>query len=81
MQGEVHDRLVLPTAAPSNRSRWEKVPDLQSEYHPMKRRIWFLAKKGLTSMMVLHDFVSKHIAPLLASLAVHRLERHHTLGV
>jgi hypothetical protein len=64
MQWEVHDRLVLPTAAPSNRSRWEKVPDLQPEYYPVKRRIWFLAEKGLTSMMVLHDFVLKRIAPL-----------------
>jgi hypothetical protein len=30
----------------------------------MKRRIQFLAEKGLTSMMMMHDFVSKCIAPL-----------------
>jgi hypothetical protein len=27
-------------------------------------RIQFLAEKGLTTMIVLHDFLSKHIAPL-----------------
>jgi hypothetical protein len=64
MQGEVNDRLALLPATPSNRSRWEKVPDLQPEYRPVKRRIQFLAEKGLTSMMVMHDFVSKHIALL-----------------
>jgi hypothetical protein len=30
----------------------------------VKRRIRFLAEKGLTSMMVLHDFLSKCITPL-----------------
>jgi hypothetical protein len=64
MQGKVHDRVVLPTVTSSNRSCWEKVPDLQPEYRPMKRRIRFLAEKGLTSMMVLHDFMSKRIIPL-----------------
>jgi hypothetical protein len=65
MQGEVHDRLELPTTAPTGGfSGWEKVPDLQSEYRPVKRRIRFLAEKGLTSMMVLHDFLSKCITPL-----------------
>jgi hypothetical protein len=63
MQG-VYDRLVFLTAAPSNCSCWEKVPDLQSEYHLVKRRIRFLAEKGQTSTMVLHVFVSKHIALL-----------------
>jgi hypothetical protein len=63
MHGEVYDRVVLPTDVPSNRSVWEKVLDLQPEYHPVKRRIRFLVEKGLTSTMVLHDFVSKHITP------------------
>jgi hypothetical protein len=61
MHGEVYDRVVLPTDVPSNRSVWEKVLDLQPKYHPVKRRIRFLVEKGLTSTMVLHDFVSKHI--------------------
>jgi hypothetical protein len=65
-------------------SRWEKVPDLQPKYGLMKRRFRFLVEKGLTSMMVLHHFLSKHIAPapgpLLASSVVHRPEQHHMLG-
>jgi hypothetical protein len=31
---------------------------------PVVMRIRFLAEKGLTSMMVMFDFLSKHIAPL-----------------
>jgi hypothetical protein len=30
----------------------------------MLGRIWILAKDGLTSMMVLHDYVSKRITPI-----------------
>jgi hypothetical protein len=47
-----------------HRSGWEKVPTLQSGYHPMLKRILFLAENGFTSMMVLFDFLSKRIAPL-----------------
>jgi hypothetical protein len=65
MQAEVYDRLELPTAAPTgHRSGREKVPNLQLAYHPVLKRILFLAEKGLTSMMELFDFLSKRIAPL-----------------
>jgi hypothetical protein len=65
MQPYAHDRLELPTALPmARRSDWEKVLDLQRAYNPMLQWIQFLAKKGLTSMIVLHDFLSKRIAPL-----------------
>jgi hypothetical protein len=65
MQAEVHDRLVLPTAASmSHRSGWEKVPNLQSAYLPVRKRIHFLIENGLMSMMVLYNFLSKRIAPL-----------------
>jgi hypothetical protein len=65
MQVEAHDRLELPTAAPTaHHSCWEKVPNLQPAYLPVMKRIWFLAKNGLTSMIVLFNFLSKHIAPL-----------------
>jgi hypothetical protein len=65
MQGEVHDRLALPIVAPiGSHNGWEKVRDLQRDYSPVVKRIRFLAEKGLTSMMVLHDFSSKRIAPL-----------------
>jgi hypothetical protein len=37
---------------------------LQQAYSPMVKRIRFLAEKGLTPMMVLHDFLLKRIAPL-----------------
>jgi hypothetical protein len=30
----------------------------------MLDRIWYLAENGLTSLMVLHDFLSKHLTPL-----------------
>jgi hypothetical protein len=43
---------------------WEKVPDLRQAYNPVVKRIKFLAENGLTSMMVLFDFLRKRIAPL-----------------
>jgi hypothetical protein len=65
MQAEVHDQLELSTAAPTGyRSGWENVPNLQSAYRPVLKRIQFVAEKGLTSMIVLFDFLSKRIAPL-----------------
>jgi hypothetical protein len=64
MQVEVHDRLELPAAAPMGScSGWERVPNLQPTYHPVLK-IQFQAEKGLTSMMVPFDFLSKQIAPL-----------------
>jgi hypothetical protein len=65
MQAEVHDQLELPTAAPTgSRTDWEEAPDMQRAYNPVVQRIQFLAEKGLMSMMVLHDFLSKRITPL-----------------
>jgi hypothetical protein len=56
---------VLPTEAPmGHRSGWEKAPNLQSAYRPVLRRIRVLVENGLTSMMVLFDFLSKRISPL-----------------
>jgi hypothetical protein len=65
MQAEVHDRLeLLTTALTGHRSSWEKVPDLQSAYLHVLKRIQILAENDLTSMMVLFDFLSKRITPL-----------------
>jgi hypothetical protein len=65
MQADAHDRLVLSTMTPMARCfDWEKIPHLQWAYTPMLERIQFLAEKGLMSMIVLHDFLSKHITPL-----------------
>jgi hypothetical protein len=47
-----------------HRSGWEKILDLQPAYLPVLKRIQFLAENGLTSMMVLFDFLSKRITPL-----------------
>jgi hypothetical protein len=37
---------------------------LEPVFNPVLGRIWILAESGLTSMMVLHDYVSKCIVPL-----------------
>jgi hypothetical protein len=65
MQTEAHDRQVLLTTTPmAPRAVWEQDPNLQLDYDPILARIRFLADKGLTSMMVMYDFLSKCIAPL-----------------
>jgi hypothetical protein len=58
MQVDAHDRLVIPAAA------WGKDPDLESRFDPVLDRIQYLAESGLTSLMVLHDFLSRRLAPL-----------------
>jgi hypothetical protein len=45
-------------------SHWEKAPELQSFYDPVLKRIQFLVEQGLTSLMVLSDFLSQRIALL-----------------
>jgi hypothetical protein len=40
VQTEIHDQLELPTGDPMGRhSLREKIPDLQSAYNPMLKRI------------------------------------------
>jgi hypothetical protein len=59
VQTEVHDRSALSTGDPmGRRSHWEKVPELQSAYNPMLKRIQFIMEQGLTLLMVLSDFLS-----------------------
>jgi hypothetical protein len=65
MQADAHDRLVIPAAAPTlNRAEWEKDPDLESGFDPVLDRIQYLPESGLTSLMVLHDFLSRRLVPL-----------------
>jgi hypothetical protein len=65
MQADAHDRLVIPTAALTlNCAEWGKDPGLESGFDPMLDRIQYLAESGLTSLMVLHDFLSRRLAPL-----------------
>jgi hypothetical protein len=65
MQADAHDRLVIPAAAPTlDRAEWGKDPGLESGFDPMLDRIQYLVESGLTSLMVLHDFLSRRLAPL-----------------
>jgi hypothetical protein len=61
VQTDAHDRLDLPTGTSTGRwSHWERVPNLQSAYNPVLKRI----QKGLMLMMVLFDFLSRRITYL-----------------
>jgi hypothetical protein len=65
MQANAHDRLVIPAATPTfNRAEWGKDPGLEPGFDPVLDRIQYLAESGLTSLMVLHDFLSRRLAPL-----------------
>jgi hypothetical protein len=62
---EPHDRLELPSGAPqSDRNTWKVRPTIPAELDPVLNRIKKLARSGLTSMMVLGDFLKRRIAPL-----------------
>jgi hypothetical protein len=62
---DVNDRLTLPAAAPTlDCTEWVKDPGLESGFDPVLDQIQYLAENGLTSQMVLHDFLSKCLVPL-----------------
>jgi hypothetical protein len=65
VQANVHDRLTLPIGGLTvDRTKWGKDPTLEPGFDPVLDRIQYLAENGLTSLMVLHDFLSKCLAPL-----------------
>jgi hypothetical protein len=65
VQADVHDRLALPIGGPTlDRTEWGKDPGLEPGFDPVLDRIQYLAENNLTSLMVLHDFLLKHLAPL-----------------
>jgi hypothetical protein len=65
VQADVHDRLALPVDGPTlGRTEWGKDPGLEPGFDPVLDRIQYLAENGLTSLMVLHDFLSKCLVPL-----------------
>jgi hypothetical protein len=65
VQTDAHEQLTLPTAAPmAPRVGWEQDLGLELVFNPILGRIRILAESGLTSMMVLHDYVSKCTVPL-----------------
>jgi hypothetical protein len=60
-----HDRLELPTDGPqSDRSTWKAKPTIPKELDPVLYRVKNLQRSGLTSLMVLGDFLKRRIAPL-----------------
>jgi hypothetical protein len=65
VQADVHDRLTLPIDGPTlDRTEWVRDPGLELGFNPVLDWIQYLAENGLTSLMVLHDFLSKCLAPL-----------------
>jgi hypothetical protein len=65
VQVDTHNQLALPTSALTlNRTEWVKDPGLESGFDPVLDQIQHLAENGLTSLMVLHDFLSRCLAPL-----------------
>jgi hypothetical protein len=65
VQANVHDRLALPVGGPTlDRTEWGKDPGLEPGFDPVLDRIQYLVENGLTSLMVLHDFLSKRLVPL-----------------
>jgi hypothetical protein len=60
-----NDRLELPTGGPLlNRNSWKARPSLPAELNPVLDRVKVLTRGGLTSMMVLGDFLRHRITPL-----------------
>jgi hypothetical protein len=65
VQADVHNRLALPIGGPTlDHTEWGKDPSLEPGFDPVLDRIQYLAENGLTSLMVLHDFLSKRLVPL-----------------
>jgi hypothetical protein len=62
---DANDRLELPTEGTLlDRSSWKARPSLPVELDQVLDRVKTLARGGLTSMIVLGDFLRHHIAPI-----------------
>jgi hypothetical protein len=62
---DTNNRLELPTkGALIDRNSWKARPSLPAELDPVLDRVKALARGGLTSMIVLGDFLRRRIAPL-----------------
>jgi hypothetical protein len=65
VQVDVHDWLMLPVATLTlDCVEWVKDPGLESGFDPVLERIRYLAENSLTSLMVLLDILSNHLAHL-----------------
>jgi hypothetical protein len=61
---DANDHLEHLEGPLSDRSTWKAKPSLPEELVPILNRVKALARGGLTSMMVLGDFLRHRIAPL-----------------
>jgi hypothetical protein len=62
---EWHERLKLPMAdSTSDKAEWEAVLDLSKKFESVLKKITELSEAGLTSLMVVADFLRRQIAPL-----------------
>jgi hypothetical protein len=62
---DAHDRLALPVSGPAlDRTECGKDPGLEPGFDPMLDRIQYLTDNSMTSLIVLHDFLSKRLASL-----------------
>jgi hypothetical protein len=62
---DASNRLELPSEAPvTDRDKWKAKPTLSKELKLVLDRVTELARRGLTQMMVLGDFLQRRIAPL-----------------
>ena len=60
-----HDRLTLPEmAAEPQKSTWEAPPQTDRWMETVLDRIDFLRQAGLTSVMVVADYLRRRLAPL-----------------
>jgi hypothetical protein len=68
VQADAHDRLTLPASAPTlDCTEWGKDPGLDSGFNLVLDRIQYTGVNDimrLTSLMVMHDFLSRRLAPL-----------------
>jgi hypothetical protein len=65
VQVDVRDRLALPIGGPTlDHTEWGKDPGLEPGFDLVLDQIQYLGENGLTSLMVLHDFLSKCLTPL-----------------
>jgi hypothetical protein len=75
VQVDAHDRFALPVGGLTlDCTEWGKDPVLEPGFDPVLDWIQYLAENGLTSLMVLHDFLLKRLAPL-------QDQSHHPAGI
>jgi hypothetical protein len=65
VQAYVHNRLALPVGGLTlNHTEWGKDPGMEPGFDLVLDWIQYLAENGLTSLIMLHDFLSKRLVPL-----------------